>query len=124
MRELWARPDAGAARSFREPAGAGKPMRAVMKACYAADADEAAGIAWEKWRVSALPGGSGRVLPAPEHLRPGAAAGEHAGRIRTPISKAIEEHRKAGFDEQLIDVHAREIIPGFVPAQAVSAPAR
>jgi G6PDH family F420-dependent oxidoreductase len=132
------RPDADAARSFREKAGPGKPMQAGMKACYAPDAEEATRIAWQKWRVSAVPGEAGQVLPTPEHF-------EQVSELVTPEMmreqmpcgpdpavhlEAIEAYRKAGFDElyvapvgphdeQMIDFYAREIIPKLAPAQGV-----
>jgi len=127
---ISARPDADLARRFREGAGAGKPMQGGMKACYAADENEAAKIAREKWRISAVPGEIGQVLPTPQHF-------DQVSKLVTPEMmlehitcgpdpalhlEQVEKYRRAGFDElyvapvgpndeQMIDLYASEIIP-------------
>jgi G6PDH family F420-dependent oxidoreductase len=126
------KPDAELVRRFRDHGGGQKPAQAGFKACYAQDADEAARIAHERWRVEALPGELGQVLPSPRHF-------EQAGKLVTPQMMTevyalgpdpqrhvtmIEQYAKAGYDElyvahigphhrEFFELYSREVLPAL-----------
>jgi G6PDH family F420-dependent oxidoreductase len=124
------RPDPELVRRFRDHGGNGKPAQAGFKACYAADAEEANRIAYERWRTEALPGELSQVLPSPRHF-------EQASQLVTPqmLTESyalgpdperhlamIEQYEKAGYDEvyvanigphyrQFFELYARHVLP-------------
>jgi G6PDH family F420-dependent oxidoreductase len=126
------RPDPELVARFRDNGGAGKPTQAGFKACYAADEQEATRIAHARWRVEALPGELGQVLPSPRHF-------EQAGKLVTPqmltelyalgpdpqrLLAMIEQYEKAGYDEvyvtnigpyhrEFLEMFSREVLPAL-----------
>jgi G6PDH family F420-dependent oxidoreductase len=126
------KPDADLVRRFRDGGGGQKPTQAGFKACYAADVDEAARIAYDRWRSDALPGELNQMLPSPRHF-------EQVGKLLTPQMMAdqfalgpdpqvllsrIEQYAKAGYDEvyvasigphcrEFFDMYSREVRPAL-----------
>jgi G6PDH family F420-dependent oxidoreductase len=100
-------PDPGSVRAFREAGGGDKPAQGGFKAAFAADEEEGARIAYQRWPNSPLPGELSQVLPSPRHI-------EQASTLVTPESvresfvcgpdpqahlEKIDEYAEAGFDE-------------------------
>jgi G6PDH family F420-dependent oxidoreductase len=104
------KPDAELIKAFRDGGGAGKPMQAGTKVCWAPTKDEGTQTAFRIWKNEALPGELAQVLPTPEHF-------EQASSLVTPdmIAEAlatgpdpekyvetIKKYEEAGFDELYI----------------------
>ncbi len=124
------RPDPELVRRFRDEGGDGKPTQAGFKACYAPDVEEAGRIAHQRWRVEALPGELGQVLPSPRHfqqaselIRPEMVAEMYAlGPDPQRQLSTIEQYAKAGYDEvyvanigphhrEFFDMYASDVLP-------------
>jgi G6PDH family F420-dependent oxidoreductase len=104
------KPDADLVTAFTSAGGAGKPMQAGMKVCWAPTKEAAVETAHRYWATEALPGELAQLLPTPEHF-------EQASTLVTPDMVAekipcgpdpqayVEAFRKyadVGFDELFV----------------------
>ncbi len=115
-------PDAEAIKDFRAHGGAGKPVVAGAKGCWAATEQEGRDIAYRLWPNEQLPGELAQVLPTPEHFEqasslvtPEMIAMPH-GPDPQPYADLIASYRDAGYDELYVAAvgpHYRELIDMF-----------
>jgi G6PDH family F420-dependent oxidoreductase len=125
-------PDSEAIERFREAGGAGKPVQAGAKVCYASDEAEARRTAHRLWPNDGLPGELAQVLPTPEHFEQAAelvteemiAGTVPCGPDLDRHVESIQEYADAGVDELYVqqiggdrdgffDAYAREVLPRF-----------
>jgi G6PDH family F420-dependent oxidoreductase len=125
-------PDTELIERFRAGGGAGKPIQAGTKVCFAPSAEEARRTAHRIWPNEQLPGEVAQILPTPEHF-------EQASELVTeemvaevvPCGPDLEQHlatfqeyAEAGVDElyvqqiggrhdEFFDAYAREVLPRF-----------
>ena len=100
---ICTKPDPDLIKGFRATGGAGKPMQAGTKLCWASTAEEGAKTAHRLWANQGLPGELAQVLPTVEHF-------EQASQLVT--EEMIGESTPCGPDP---GVHA-EAIGKFVEA--------
>jgi G6PDH family F420-dependent oxidoreductase len=123
-------PDADSVRQFRDAGGGDKPVQGGMKACYAADEDEAVRLAYELWPNAAVPGELSQVLPSPKHFEQ-ASTLVQAEAMREAFAcgpdpqvhlDRLRQYADAGFDEvyvasvgphyaDMIRFYADEVLP-------------
>jgi G6PDH family F420-dependent oxidoreductase len=109
------KPSAELVKTFREAGGAGKPVRAGMKVCWAPTAAEGAETAHRIWPNEQLPGELAQVLPTPEHFEQASSlvTKEQVGQAvpcgpdPKPYVEAIRAYGDAGFG----DVYLQQIGP-------------
>jgi G6PDH family F420-dependent oxidoreductase len=126
------KPDADAIRSYREGGGAGKPVQAGAKVCWARDDAKARQTAHRLWANTGLPGELAQVLPTPAHIEQASelVTEEMIAEV-TPCGpdldrhlSALQEFADAGVDElfvqqigpeqdEFFEVYGREIVPRF-----------
>jgi G6PDH family F420-dependent oxidoreductase len=124
---ITTQPDGDAIAAFRAAGGAGKPVAAGSKGCWAPTEAEAREIAHRLWATEQLPGELAQVLPTPEHFEqasslvtPEMISMPH-GPDAQPYRDMIASYRDAGFDElyigavgphyhEMIDMFAKEIL--------------
>jgi G6PDH family F420-dependent oxidoreductase len=124
------KPSKEAVDGFRAAGGAGKPVVAGMKACYAATEDEGRETAHRLWGNEGLPGELAQVLPSPKHF-------EQAMELVTPDLvkmpcgpdpkrhvEAVQAYEAAGYDTlyvapvgpryaEMIRLYRDEVMPAF-----------
>ena len=129
-------PDGEAVGSFREDAGAGKLVAGGMKACVAANEQEARETVLRLWPNEALPGELAQILPTPAHFEQAselvsveqASEDVPCGPDVDRHLQAIQAYADAGFDELYIqqiggeqerffELYAQEILPCFARAK-------
>jgi G6PDH family F420-dependent oxidoreductase len=136
-------PDREAVQSFRAQAGAGKLVAGGLKVCFDEDEARARATAHRLWPNEELPGELAQILPTPAHFEQACelVSEEMVGRS-VPCGpdlerhvEAIEEYRRAGFDElyvqqigpaqeRFFEVYANEVLPRLrseAPARATAA---
>jgi G6PDH family F420-dependent oxidoreductase len=101
------KPDDELIKAFRDGGGAGKPMQAGTKFCWAPTQQQGTETAHRIWANEGLPGELAQVLPTPEHF-------EQASSLVTPemvgesmptgpdpekYVELIKKYEAAGFDE-------------------------
>ncbi|MBO4210582.1 TIGR03557 family F420-dependent LLM class oxidoreductase [Micromonospora echinofusca] len=123
-------PDADLVARFRSGGGGDKPCQAGFKAAFAANADEGARIAYEKWPNAGVPGELSQVLPSPRHFEQAAElvspemmrASFVCGNDADAHLEMIDKYAQAGFDEiyvantgphfqGLFDLYQHEVLP-------------
>jgi G6PDH family F420-dependent oxidoreductase len=123
-------PDGELVKQFRAEGGGDRTCQAGFKAAFAADEQEGARLAYEKWPNAGVPGELSQVLPSPKHF-------EQASQLVTQdmIKEAfvcgndpaahlemIDKYAQAGFDEVyvantgphwqgLFDLYADHVLP-------------
>jgi G6PDH family F420-dependent oxidoreductase len=132
-------PDAEAVESFRNEAGAGKPVAGGMKACVAKDEEEARETVHRLWPNEGLPGELAQILPTPAHFEQASemVSAEQASQD-VPCGpdperqlEAIRSYADAGFDELYIqqigpdqerffELYANEILPRFNDSESAA----
>jgi G6PDH family F420-dependent oxidoreductase len=125
-------PDAEAVASFRSQASAGRLVAAGMKACVAANEQDARETVHRLWPNEALPGELAQILPTPAHFEQASElvsveqASEDVPCGPDPERQlaAIDAFAQAGFDELYIqnigdqqeyffELYASQILPGL-----------
>jgi G6PDH family F420-dependent oxidoreductase len=125
-------PDADSIERFRAAGGAGKPVQAGAKVCYAGDEAEARQAVHRLWPNDGLPGELAQVLPTPEHFEQAAELVSEERLAETlPCGpdlerhiESIQEYADAGVDELYVqqiggwhddffEAYAREVLPRF-----------
>jgi G6PDH family F420-dependent oxidoreductase len=130
-------PDADLIGRFRSSAGAGKPVQAGTKVCWAESEAEARRTAHRLWPTSGLSGEMSQILPTPEHFEQAAelvtedkvAESIACGPDLDAHLDSLREYADAGVDELFVQqvgpdqegffrVYEREVLPQFgaVPA--------
>lgn len=94
---ICTKPDVDLIQGFRDAGGAGKPMQAGTKLCWAASAEDGAATVYRLWANQDLPGEMAQILPTVEHF-------EQASELVT--EQMIAESTPSGPDP---DVHAAAI---------------
>lgn len=101
------KPDPQLVAAFRGGGGAGKPMAAGMKVCWAPTRAEGVQTAHRVWASEELPGELAQVLPDPEHFEQAStlvtpdmvAQSVPCGPDPQPYLEQIKKYADAGFDE-------------------------
>jgi G6PDH family F420-dependent oxidoreductase len=108
---MCTKPDTELVKAFRDAGGAGKPMQAGTKFCWAPTKEQGTETAHRLWATGGLPGELDQVLPTPEHF-------EQASSLVTPemigatmptgpdpekYVQTIKEYEAAGFDELYVE---------------------
>jgi G6PDH family F420-dependent oxidoreductase len=124
-------PDAELIERYRSAGGAGKPVQAGTKVCYASDEAQARRTAHRLWPNEVLPGELAQVLSTPEHFQQATElVTEEMVAEAVPCGPDLERHvaslqefAEAGVDElyvqqigggqEFFDVYAREVLPRF-----------
>jgi G6PDH family F420-dependent oxidoreductase len=100
------RPDTDLIDTFRKAAGAGKPMHAGYKVCWAPDEDTGVKAAHRLWANEGLPGELAQTLPSPRHFEQASSlVTEDSTRESLACGKDVDRHVEAfrpyadaGFD--------------------------
>ena len=100
-------PEADMVEQFRAKAGAGKPVQAGYKVCYAETEDEGVEIAHRLWVNAGLPGELSQLLPSPRHFEQASQlVTKEMTRQSTVCGRDVDRHveqfrqyEQAGIDE-------------------------
>jgi G6PDH family F420-dependent oxidoreductase len=125
-------PDKDLIDRFRSNGGAGKPVQAGTKVCYASDEAEARRTAHRLWPNEVLPGELAQVLPTPEHFEQasslvteemvaesvpcGPDLDRHLAAIQEFADAGVDElyvHQIGGPDDDFFGTYAKEILERF-----------
>lgn len=109
------KPDEQLVAAFRDGGGAGKPMAAGLKVCWAPTKEQGVETAHRVWGMEELPGELAQVLPDPEHFEQAStlvtpdmvAHSVPCGPDPQPYLEQIKKYADAGFDE----LHVQQIGP-------------
>jgi G6PDH family F420-dependent oxidoreductase len=104
-------PDAESVERFRSQAQRGKLVQGGLKVCWDEDESRARQTVHRLWPNEALPGELAQILPTPEHFEQASQlVTEEMVAKDTPCGpdvdrhvEAIEEYRRAGFDELYVN---------------------
>jgi G6PDH family F420-dependent oxidoreductase len=96
--------------AFKSSGGAGKPMQAGMKVCWAPTKEDGAATAYRYWANDPLPGELAQVLPTPEHFEQAStlvtpdmvAEKIPCGPDPRPYVEAFRKYADVGYDELFI----------------------
>ncbi|MGI8651596.1 MAG: TIGR03557 family F420-dependent LLM class oxidoreductase [Geodermatophilaceae bacterium] len=101
------KPDQDLIQAFRDAGGAGKPMLAGTKVCWATSAEDGAATVHRLWANAGLPGEMAQVLPTVEHFEQASSlVTEDMVGSSTPCgpdpevhAKSLQQYIDAGYDE-------------------------
>lgn len=101
------KPNADLVKAFKDAGGAGKPMQAGAKVCWALTEAAGSRAAHHLWKNEFLPGELAQVLPTPEHFEQATAlvtvdmvaASMPTGPDPAKYIETIKQYADAGFDE-------------------------
>ena len=104
------KPDQALVDGFRKGGGAGKPMQAGTKVCWAPTKEEGVETAHRLWATESLPGELLQILPTPEHFEQASqlvtpemiAESIPCGPDPQPYVEAFKKYADVGFDELFI----------------------
>jgi G6PDH family F420-dependent oxidoreductase len=104
------KPDPGLIEAFQKAGGAGKPMQAGTKVCWAPTKEQGVETAHRLWANEGLPGELAQVLPTPEHFEQASQlvtpqmTGESVpcGPDPQPYVEMFKKYGDAGFDELFV----------------------
>ncbi|HEY3926525.1 MAG TPA: TIGR03557 family F420-dependent LLM class oxidoreductase [Acidothermaceae bacterium] len=102
--------DSALTSAFKAAGGAGKPMQAGMKVCWAPSKDDAVATAYRYWSNDPLPGELAQVLPTPEHFEQAStlvtpdmvAENIPCGPDPEPYVEAFRKYADVGYDELFV----------------------